>query len=180
MRMDALRSYGRRVVLVGDYNIAPSAIDSCDPGTGAEYTAWLTRRDRAFLRSHLHEHGGAYTDIFRTFHADRCEGYDSFEIQLSTDPWYAVPLQLACCDTLHPSLCGVVCILHSGHMSTCLCIQPCQVQGHTTKHVCGRPSILTIFLALATPTCLPCLAGRMHTHAGIRPLAPVSTTMEPA
>ena len=71
MRMDALRSQGHKVVLVGDYNIAPAAIDSCDPGTGAEFTAWLTRRDRALLRSHLQEHGGSYTDVFRKFHPDR-------------------------------------------------------------------------------------------------------------
>ena len=71
MHMDALRAMGRRVVLVGDLNIAPAAIDSCDPGTGAEFTAWLSRRDRAFLRSHLQPHGGAYVDIFRTFHPDR-------------------------------------------------------------------------------------------------------------
>lgn len=70
--MEAYRREGRRVVLVGDLNIAPAAIDTCDPGTGADFTAWLNRSDRAFLRGNLLQHGGAYVDIFRTFHPDRC------------------------------------------------------------------------------------------------------------
>ena len=72
MRMDALRQSGRSVVLVGDFNIAPAPIDSCDPGSGPELAAWISRADRALLRSHLQSLGGAYVDIFRTFHPHRC------------------------------------------------------------------------------------------------------------
>ncbi|KAK9791349.1 hypothetical protein WJX73_004407 [Symbiochloris irregularis] len=74
MRMEALRAQGRRVVLVGDFNIAPAAVDSCDPGTGADLGAWTNRKDRALLNSHLHPKG-AYCDIFRVYHPDRTEAY---------------------------------------------------------------------------------------------------------
>ena len=71
MRMEALRSRGRNIVLVGDLNIAPAGIDSCDPGEGGEFNTWLNRADRAFLRSHISSQGGAYVDIFRRYHPDR-------------------------------------------------------------------------------------------------------------
>ena len=34
-RMAALRAMGRRVILVGDLNISPAPIDSCEPGEQA-------------------------------------------------------------------------------------------------------------------------------------------------
>lgn len=33
VRINALRKRGRRVVVLGDLNIAPAPIDSCEPGT---------------------------------------------------------------------------------------------------------------------------------------------------
>lgn len=71
MRMDELRQQGRRTVLVGDLNIAPAPVDSCDPGTGADLAAWIARADRALLRSRLQLLGGPYVDIFRLFHPHR-------------------------------------------------------------------------------------------------------------
>ena len=41
-RMAALRARGRRVVLVGDLNISPAPIDSCEPGEPCKHWGpWL-------------------------------------------------------------------------------------------------------------------------------------------
>ena len=68
--MEAFRLQGRRVVLVGDLNIAPAPIDTCDSGTGAEQTAWVNRKDRRLLQSYLQPQG-SYWDVFRGFHPHR-------------------------------------------------------------------------------------------------------------
>ncbi|KAK9827629.1 hypothetical protein WJX81_000675 [Elliptochloris bilobata] len=68
-RMQALRAAGRRVILLGDLNIAPSPLDHCDPGPVAEFTG---RADRAWLRRLL---DSSFRDVFRMFYPDRRLAY---------------------------------------------------------------------------------------------------------
>ncbi|KAH9307712.1 hypothetical protein KI387_035623, partial [Taxus chinensis] len=69
-RLEALLGQGRRLIIVGDLNIAPFRIDSCDPGPDFEDNIC-----RKWLRTLLNDGGGPFTDAFRTFHPDRKEAY---------------------------------------------------------------------------------------------------------
>ncbi len=67
-RMEALLQAGRNVVLAGDLNIAPYAIDHCDlvRASRKEQEAMLTGRpDRAWFRNALQSAEGPFVDLFR-------------------------------------------------------------------------------------------------------------------
>lgn len=69
-RWETLLSEGRRVFVVGDLNIAPSAIDWWDAGPDFEKNPF-----REWLRSMLKECGGPFFDVFRTKHPQRKDAY---------------------------------------------------------------------------------------------------------
>ena len=67
-RMEALLQAGRNVVLAGDLNIAPYAIDHCDlvRASRKEQEAMLEGRpDRAWFRNALQSAEGPFVDLFR-------------------------------------------------------------------------------------------------------------------
>lgn len=61
---------GRRIVIVGDLNIAPAAIDRCDAEPDFEKNVF-----RQWFRSLLVQNGGRLLDIFRAKHPDRKGAY---------------------------------------------------------------------------------------------------------
>lgn len=65
-RWEALLSQERRIFVVGDLNIAPSAIDRCDAGPDFEKNEF-----RSWFRSMLVECGGRFYDVFRVKHPNR-------------------------------------------------------------------------------------------------------------
>ncbi|KAK9067401.1 hypothetical protein SSX86_014729 [Deinandra increscens subsp. villosa] len=69
-RWDALMLKGRRIIVVGDFNIAPSSIDRCDAGPDFENNEF-----RSWFRSLLVESGGLFFDVFRAKHPERAEAY---------------------------------------------------------------------------------------------------------
>ncbi|KAK9991113.1 hypothetical protein SO802_026098 [Lithocarpus litseifolius] len=69
-RWESLLLQGRRVIVVGDLNIAPTALDRCDAGPDFEKNEF-----RRWFRSILVEFGGPFNDVFRTKHPDRKEAF---------------------------------------------------------------------------------------------------------
>ncbi|KAL6959945.1 DNA-(apurinic or apyrimidinic site) lyase [Sarracenia purpurea var. burkii] len=69
-RWDILLQQGRRIFVVGDLNIAPAAIDSCNPRPDFEKNKF-----RTWFRSLLVENGGDFFDVFRAKHPGRREAY---------------------------------------------------------------------------------------------------------
>ncbi|KAK0605290.1 hypothetical protein LWI29_025078 [Acer saccharum] len=69
-RWESFLSQGRRIFVVGDLNIAPSAIDRCDAGPDFENNQF-----RRWFRSMLVESGGSFFDVFRAKHPERREAY---------------------------------------------------------------------------------------------------------
>ncbi|MED6208013.1 Aminopeptidase 2 mitochondrial, variant 2 [Stylosanthes scabra] len=69
-RWESLLHLGRRIVVVGDLNIAPFAIDRCDAGPEFDNNEF-----RRWFRSILLENGGQFSDVFRTKHPDKREAY---------------------------------------------------------------------------------------------------------
>ncbi|KAF5790884.1 putative DNA-(apurinic or apyrimidinic site) lyase [Helianthus annuus] len=69
-RWEALMRKGRRIIVVGDFNIAPSSIDRCDAGPDFENNEF-----RVWFRSLLVESGGLFFDVFRAKHPERTEAY---------------------------------------------------------------------------------------------------------
>ncbi|KAJ7561159.1 hypothetical protein O6H91_03G016700 [Diphasiastrum complanatum] len=69
-RWEGLLSKGRTIIAVGDFNISPFRIDSCNPGPNFE-----TSLSRRWLRSILQTGGGPFFDVFRTIHPERKEAY---------------------------------------------------------------------------------------------------------
>ncbi|XP_020581465.1 DNA-(apurinic or apyrimidinic site) lyase 2 isoform X1 [Phalaenopsis equestris] len=72
-RWESLLAHGRRVVVVGDLNIAPFAIDRCDAEAEFEKNTL-----RTWLRSMLKECGGPFVDVFRSKHPCREGAYTCF------------------------------------------------------------------------------------------------------
>ncbi|CAN6481350.1 unnamed protein product [Victoria cruziana] len=69
-RWEALLGQGKRVIVVGDFNIAPFATDCCDAGPDFE-----DDRLRRWLRSLLRKEGGPLVDVFHEMHPERKEAY---------------------------------------------------------------------------------------------------------
>ncbi|XP_024977698.1 DNA-(apurinic or apyrimidinic site) lyase 2 isoform X2 [Cynara cardunculus var. scolymus] len=82
-RWESLMLKGRRVIVVGDFNIAPSSIDRCDAGPDFENNENFNVqvkllniiRFRSWFRSLLVENGGLFNDVFRAKHPERTEAY---------------------------------------------------------------------------------------------------------
>lgn len=72
-RLKSFLTQGKRVVVAGDLNIAPAAIDKCDADPGFEKNMF-----RKWLRSLLQECGGPFFDVFRSKHPERKEAYTCF------------------------------------------------------------------------------------------------------
>ncbi|KAK4585301.1 hypothetical protein RGQ29_022817 [Quercus rubra] len=69
-RWESLLLQERRIIVVGDLNIAPTALDRCDAGPDFEKNEF-----RRWFRSILVECGGPFNDVFRTKHPDRKEAF---------------------------------------------------------------------------------------------------------
>ncbi|CAA7035735.1 unnamed protein product [Microthlaspi erraticum] len=69
-RWECLLRQGRRVFVVGDLNIAPSAMDRCEAGPDFEKNEF-----RKWFRSLLVERGGSFSDVFRSKHPERKDAF---------------------------------------------------------------------------------------------------------
>ncbi|XP_051127359.1 DNA-(apurinic or apyrimidinic site) endonuclease 2 isoform X2 [Andrographis paniculata] len=69
-RWESLLDQGRRIFVVGDLNIAPSAIDRCDAAPDFEKNEF-----RTWFRSLLVRNGGSFCDVFRENHPERRDAY---------------------------------------------------------------------------------------------------------
>ncbi|KDP46755.1 hypothetical protein JCGZ_06543 [Jatropha curcas] len=69
-RWESLLHQGRRILIVGDINIAPTSMDRCDAGPDFEKNEF-----RRWFRSMLVESGGHFFDVFRAKHPDRRDAY---------------------------------------------------------------------------------------------------------
>ncbi|MBA0686613.1 hypothetical protein Goari_014207 [Gossypium aridum] len=69
-RWESLLCRGRRIFVVGDLNIAPSAIDCCEAGPDFEKNEF-----RTWFRSMLVESGGHFFDVFRAKNPNRREAF---------------------------------------------------------------------------------------------------------
>ncbi|KAJ4962717.1 hypothetical protein NE237_022656 [Protea cynaroides] len=69
-RWESLLTKGKRIVVVGDLNIAPAPIDCCNAGPD-----FAQNEFRRWLRSMLAEQGGPFFDVFRVKHPERKEAY---------------------------------------------------------------------------------------------------------
>ncbi|KAK4793499.1 hypothetical protein SAY86_023934 [Trapa natans] len=69
-RWEHLLHQGRRILVVGDLNIAPAAIDRCDAGPDFEKNEF-----RTWMRTLTVKCGGPFFDIFRAMHPDRKDAY---------------------------------------------------------------------------------------------------------
>ncbi|XP_062102577.1 DNA-(apurinic or apyrimidinic site) endonuclease 2 isoform X2 [Humulus lupulus] len=69
-RWESLLCEGRRIIVVGDLNIAPTSLDRCEAGPDFENNEF-----RRWFRSMLVDNGGAFSDVFRAKHPDRTEAY---------------------------------------------------------------------------------------------------------
>uniref|UniRef100_A0A2P2J875 Uncharacterized protein MANES_01G146000 n=1 Tax=Rhizophora mucronata TaxID=61149 RepID=A0A2P2J875_RHIMU len=69
-RWENLLHEGRRIFVVGDLNIAPTAMDRCDAGPDFENNDF-----RRWFRSLLVQSGGHFMDIFREKHPERRDAY---------------------------------------------------------------------------------------------------------
>ncbi|XP_019446881.1 PREDICTED: DNA-(apurinic or apyrimidinic site) lyase 2 [Lupinus angustifolius] len=65
-RWESLLRQGRRILVVGDLNIAPSAVDRCDAGPDFDNNEF-----RRWFKSMLLENGGQFSDVFRAKHPDK-------------------------------------------------------------------------------------------------------------
>ncbi|KAL8137833.1 hypothetical protein V2J09_003834 [Rumex salicifolius] len=65
-RWELLQQQERRIIVVGDLNIAPSAIDRCEAGPDFEQNEF-----RKWFRSILVKYGGTFFDVFKEKHPER-------------------------------------------------------------------------------------------------------------
>ncbi|KAM0942373.1 putative DNA-(apurinic or apyrimidinic site) lyase [Dioscorea sansibarensis] len=79
-RWEFILSQGKRIIVVGDLNIAPAAIDRCDAEPGFEGNKF-----RKWLRSLLRESGGPFFDVFRGKHPNRTEAYTCFSARIGAE-----------------------------------------------------------------------------------------------
>ncbi|KAH7669025.1 AP endonuclease 2 protein [Dioscorea alata] len=79
-RWEFLLSQGKRIIVLGDLNIAPAAIDRCDAEPGFERNKF-----RKWLRSLLRESGGPFFDVFRGKHPNRTEAYTCFSARIGAE-----------------------------------------------------------------------------------------------
>ncbi|KAL8160508.1 hypothetical protein V2J09_002045 [Rumex salicifolius] len=74
-RWELFQQQERRIIVVGDLNIAPSAIDRCEAGPDFEQNDF-----RKWLRSMLVMYGGTFFDVFREKHPERKDAYTCWAV----------------------------------------------------------------------------------------------------
>ncbi|KAL9245641.1 hypothetical protein vseg_019266 [Gypsophila vaccaria] len=74
-RWELLQQEKRRIIVVGDLNIAPFAIDRCDAGPDFEKNEF-----RIWLRSMFVKNGGSFLDVFRQKHPERKDAYTHWSV----------------------------------------------------------------------------------------------------
>ncbi|KAK9678796.1 hypothetical protein RND81_11G233500 [Saponaria officinalis] len=74
-RWELLQQEKRRIIVVGDLNIAPFVIDRCDAGPDFEKNEF-----RIWLRSMFVKHGGSFLDVFRQKHPERKDAYTHWSV----------------------------------------------------------------------------------------------------
>ncbi|KAK8970505.1 hypothetical protein KSP40_PGU005187 [Platanthera guangdongensis] len=79
-RWESLLTQGKRVVVVGDLNIAPAAIDRCDAEPEFDKNMF-----RTWLRSLLRECSGPFVDVFRSKHPSREGAYTCFSSRIGAE-----------------------------------------------------------------------------------------------
>lgn len=79
-RWELLQQQKRRIIVVGDLNIAPSAIDRCEAGPDFEKNEF-----RKWLRSLLVKNGGYFLDIFREQHPERKDAYTCWPVHTGAE-----------------------------------------------------------------------------------------------
>ncbi|GAB2279454.1 hypothetical protein Dimus_014093 [Dionaea muscipula] len=79
-RWDLLQGQGRRIVVVGDLNIAPAAIDRCDARPDFEKNEF-----RRWFRALLVKNGGSFHDIFRDMHPERKDAYTCWPVHTGAE-----------------------------------------------------------------------------------------------
>ncbi|CAO2831303.1 unnamed protein product [Amaranthus hypochondriacus] len=74
-RWELLQQEKRRIVVVGDLNIAPSSIDRCEAGPDFEKNEF-----RRWFRTQLVKNGGSFFDLFREKHPERTDAYTCWPV----------------------------------------------------------------------------------------------------
>ncbi|KMT09608.1 hypothetical protein BVRB_6g130610 isoform B [Beta vulgaris subsp. vulgaris] len=70
----------RRIIVVGDLNIAPSAVDRCEAGPDFEKNEF-----RRWFRSLLVKNGGSFFDLFREKHPERTDAYTCWPVHTGAE-----------------------------------------------------------------------------------------------
>ena len=87
--MEACLAAGRAVILVGDLNICPQPIDSCDPGDVGRFG---DRADKKWLSAVMKHNGGYFVDLFRHFYPTRSDNHSGncfCQWYVTLQPWHA-------------------------------------------------------------------------------------------
>ncbi|XP_021727564.1 DNA-(apurinic or apyrimidinic site) lyase 2-like isoform X1 [Chenopodium quinoa] len=79
-RWELLQQEKRRIIVVGDLNIAPSAVDRCEPGPDFEKNEF-----RRWFRSLLVKNGGSFLDLFREKHPERADAYTCWPVHTGAE-----------------------------------------------------------------------------------------------
>lgn len=79
-RWELLQQEKRRVIVVGDLNIAPFAIDRCEAGPDFEKNEF-----RRWFRSLLVRNGGFFYDLFREKHPERIDAYTCWPVHTGAE-----------------------------------------------------------------------------------------------
>ncbi|GAB4848465.1 hypothetical protein Ancab_003169 [Ancistrocladus abbreviatus] len=98
-RWELLQQKGRRIIVVGDLNIAPASIDHCEAGPDFENNEF-----RRWFRSLLVKNGGSFFDVFREKHLERKDAYTCWPVHTGAEEFnYGTRIDhiLACGLCLH-------------------------------------------------------------------------------
>ncbi|KAL2907098.1 DNA-(apurinic or apyrimidinic site) lyase 2 [Bienertia sinuspersici] len=74
-RWELLQQEKRRIIIVGDLNVAPYAMDRCEAGIDFEKNEF-----RRWFRSLLVKEGGCFYDLFREKHPERTDAYTCWPV----------------------------------------------------------------------------------------------------
>ncbi|XP_021864844.2 DNA-(apurinic or apyrimidinic site) endonuclease 2 [Spinacia oleracea] len=79
-RWDLLQQEKRRIIVVGDLNIAPSSVDRCEAGPDFEKNEF-----RRWFRSLLVKNGGSFFDLFREKNPGRTDAYTCWPVHTGAE-----------------------------------------------------------------------------------------------
>lgn len=74
-KVDALRLNGRKVIIVGDFNICPTVMDSAEPVPKSLQEAWEQRPSRKWLAQLTSRRGPNFVDAFRKMHPTAADAF---------------------------------------------------------------------------------------------------------